>query len=457
MFKYIYIFLLGCLLLFACKSNKGLKLKPDWVQNRPTNEIYYVGIGIASKASNPFNYQQVAKKNAVNDLISEIKVTVSSNSVLQQYQNNKEFSQQFESDVKITAMNTIEQFNVVDSWEDKDFFWIYYRLSKDEYKTAQRKKLMAAIEQAENYFERSETFSQEQFMQSIRLKVKALAALQLYLNEDVQTVHDGKNVYLINELVNSIQNQLYQVEIVSKVNVLKGKVGQSIAEPFEVSSQYRSDKIAIPFLPIVVGNEHGKIEGTLNTETDQIGIASIAISKILDKSPVQLLRVSADIKSIIKVDSLNLTLQTILTLLDVPSTTIRLNVIPIKIYIESNERNLSNPMEANYLNSALKKILAEDGCTFVETKDNADFILRMEANTHPEGIIWGNMRTAALNMSISLVERTNNVEVFKDAMRDVKGFQVTDENAGIDAYKTATQQLLNRIYPSLKNEIMRSK
>jgi hypothetical protein len=186
MFKYIYIFLLGCLLLFACKSNKGLKLKPDWVQNRPTNEIYYVGIGIASKASNPFNYQQVAKKNAVNDLISEIKVTVSSNSVLQQYQNNKEFSQQFESDVKITAMNTIEQFNVVDSWEDKDFFWIYYRLSKDEYKTAQRKKLMAAIEQAENYFERSETFSQEQFMQSIRLKVKALAALQLYLNEDVQ-------------------------------------------------------------------------------------------------------------------------------------------------------------------------------------------------------------------------------------------------------------------------------
>jgi hypothetical protein len=272
-----------------------------------------------------------------------------------------------------------------------------------------------------------------------------------------KTVHDGKNVYLINELVNSIQNQLYQVEIVSKVNVLKGKVGQSIAEPFEVSSQYRSDKIAIPFLPIVVGNEHGKIEGTLNTETDQIGIASIAISKILDKSPVQLLRVSADIKSIIKVDSLNLTLQTILTLLDVPSTTIRLNVIPIKIYIESNERNLSNPMEANYLNSALKKILAEDGCTFVETKDNADFILRMEANTHPEGIIWGNMRTAALNMSISLVERTNNVEVFKDAMRDVKGFQVTDENAGIDAYKTATQQLLNRIYPSLKNEIMRSK
>ncbi len=453
--KYIYISLLGCLLLVACKSGKGVKQKPDWVQQRPTNELYYVGIGIASKASNPFNFQQVAKKNAVNDLISEIKVTVSSNSVLSQFQNNTEFKQQFESDVKITAINTIEEFNVVDSWQDKDYFWIYYRLSKDEYKAAQRKKMMAAIEQAENYFAHADQLSSEQLMQSIRLKIKALSVLQLYLNEDLQTEYNGKSVYLVSELVSSIQNQLYQVELISKVSFLQGKVGKPIAEPFEIKAQFYNSKLPVSFLPITMRNEQGNIEGTSNTETDQNGIASIAISKIMDKAPVQLIRVSANIKSIIKADSLNLTLQNILLSLDVPSTLIRLNVVPIKIWMESNERNLSQKMETSYMDATLKRVLADDGCTFVDTKESADYVLRIEANTRSEGIIWGNMRTAALNMSISLVECNNNVELFKDGLREIKGFQTTDANAGLDAYKTATEHMMSRIYPALKRELMR--
>jgi hypothetical protein len=452
--KYDHLVMLCLLLCVACKSGKVINTKPDWVQSRPTNDQYYIGIGIASKTNNPFDYQQVAKKNAVNDLISEIKITVSSNSVLSQFQNNTEFKQQFESDIKITAINTIEQFNVVSSWEDKDFFWIYYKLSKEDFKEAKRRKLNAAIEQAENYFTKAESFPPEQFNQSVRLKVKALAVLQLYLNEDVQTVYNGKNVYLVNEIMNSIQNQLYEVELVSSVSMLKGKVGRSISDPFDITAQYRNNHAPIPFVPLTSLSENNGIEATISAETDQKGTGSVAITKIAGKAPVQQIRIAVDIAGFMKADSLNQTLQTILGSLDAPATTVRLNVIPIRIYIESDEQNLSRKMPSNYLELALKKELSKDGCSFVDTKTDADYCLNILANTRSAGTIWGNMKAAGLNMSISLIEEPNHVEVYKDGFSEVKGFQLTEMDAGLDAYKTATEQMIYRMYPSLKNEIM---
>jgi hypothetical protein len=432
-------------------------VKPEWVRNRPTNESYYVGVGIASKSNNPFNYQQIAKKNALNDLISEIKVTVSANSVLSQFQDNTQFKQQFESDVKITALNTIEEFNVVDSWEDKDYFWIYYRLSKEEFKDIRRRKMLAAIEKAEDFFDKSTTLSREQLLQSIRLRIKALVTLQPYLGEDVQISYKGKTVFFVNELVNSIQNDLYTIQLKSDVNLLNGKVGKPITEPFDVRAFFR-DTISImksvPYLPLHLFIDQGQIEGSLRTETDQAGVASFAISRVLDKNPIQILRVAADMNRIMKVDSLSLTLQTLLMSLDVPSTTIRMNVIPIKIYLQSSESNLSRAMSVGYIESTLKKQLVADGCVFVNSADAADYLLTIQSNTKALGVIWGNMRTVSLDLSLSLFERNKNIEIYKNGLNEIKGFQTTDENAGIDAYKTASEQLLSKIYPSLRKEIM---
>lgn len=450
---YSHIFFICIATCMACKSAKITNPKPDWVQNRPINQLYYIGIGIASKKNNPYDYQQVAKKNAVNDLVSEIKITVSSNSVLSQFQNNNEFKQQFESDVKVTAKNTIEEFNVMGSWEDAESFWIYYRLSKDEYKAAIRRKLNAAIDQAENYYTKAESLPKDQFAQSVRLKIKALAALQPYLNEDVQTVYRGKNVYFVNELVSSIQDQLYEIEVVSNTTVVEAKSGRSIPNPFEVKVQYRDDKSPVAFVPLTTLSNQNSIEATTSGETDQSGLGTVAISRISNKAPVQQIQVAANMNDFMKADSLNHTLQSILRSLDVPSAAVRVNVMPIKVFIESEELNLSLKMQIHYLELALKKQLSADGCNFSNRKDDADYVLKIQSNTYSLGNIWGNMRSVALDMSVSLVSRENNVEVFKDGLTGVKGFQLTDSDAGIDAYKTATEQMLTKMYPRLQKEM----
>lgn len=455
--KISYIFILF-LLSAACTTGKKIQ-KPTWVAQRPVNEAFYVGVGIASKLTNPQNYQQAAKKEALNDLISEIKVTVSSNSVLQQMQNNAEFKQQFESQVKITALNEIENFEVVGSWENEQYFWIYMRLSKTHYAEMRRKRMQSALERAIDFWNRAgELDEQQNYSQVLRMKLKALATVQEYLNEDLQTIHNGRTVYLVNEILSSLQAQLYRASVRATVAMLYGKVGKPIQHPFDVMV-YLSDttkgKISVPFLPMQMVVEQGKMEYGAQTQTDQNGIASFTVARILARDPVQLIRLSIHLNDLLKTDSLNFALKNVLINLDPPSTTIRVFVAPIKIYIETQEQNLSQSLVSHPLETFFKKNLVAVGCNFVSNKLEADYILKVKANTSALGTIWGNMQSASLNLSISLVDNKNNAEIFKDGYPEIKGFQTTPENAGLDAYKTAEQHLLKNSIPKLVDELMK--
>ena len=445
-------------MLTACASHRANK-KPSWVSQRPINELYYVGVGIAPKANSTQSYQQAAKKEALNDLISEIKVTVSSNSVLQSLQNNAEFKQQFESQVKITALNEIENYEVVDSWENADYFWIYMRLSKAQYAEMRRKRMQSAINRAEDYLARADELNlTNNYVQILRLKLKALATLQEYLNEDLQSDYKGKNVYLVNEIISSIQSQLYKITVQSNSLSLMGKVGKPIQHPFDVHvffADTSAGKLGVQYLPMKMNVEQGKMDFGAQTQTDQQGIASFSVARILARDPIQLIRLSADVQGIIKTDSVNFTLQNVLKNIDEPGTSIRVSVAPIKMYIETDEQNLSQKMNMHPLETYLKKNLVNAGCNFVSSKEEADYVLRLTANTKGLGIIWGNMQSVALNLWVSLVDNKNNAEIFKDGLQDLKGFQTTPETAGLDAYKTAEQQLAKGIFPRLLNELLK--
>ena len=50
--------------------------KPEWVKEHPVSSNYYIGVGSISKNGQSLNYREQAKKNALNDLASEISVTI---------------------------------------------------------------------------------------------------------------------------------------------------------------------------------------------------------------------------------------------------------------------------------------------------------------------------------------------------------------------------------------------
>ena len=95
-------------------------LKPAWLKTTPYQDGYYTGIGHSVKDGTN-NYIQSAKKSALDDLVSQIKVNVSSTSVLSQFEIDQKLKEQYEQIIQTTAADEIEEFELVDAW-DISFF-----------------------------------------------------------------------------------------------------------------------------------------------------------------------------------------------------------------------------------------------------------------------------------------------------------------------------------------------
>ncbi len=455
----LYITVSILILLYGCKGGALLKKnKPLWLAQRPVSNTYYVGVGYANKISNPLYYQQLAKKNALNDLVGEIKVNVSTNSILSIFENNKNINQQYLSNTKITAQVFVENFEVVDSWEDKNGFWIYYKLSKSEYETQRIRKIEAAIEHSLDLLNRSNYIVlNHNLIQSIQFKIKALVRLQDFFNEDLETLYNGKKVYLVNEIINQLQDQLSTIFLRANTPHIKAKAGKAIAQPFSFYA-YTTDtnKATQPItgLPLHMVVEQGKMNFGASTQSDQAGIASFSVARVLAKDPVQLLRVGIDIIKFVVSDSLNIATQNILLGLTLPSTTISLQVEPIKVYMLSNESNISTALVYNILEPSIKKKLVEEGCQFVKKESDADYKITINSDTKSLGVMWGKMLQASIDMNISVRDTKNDIEIFKDAMQAIRGYQYTIDKAGLDAYNNAIDYFYKNIFPNMLEEIL---
>lgn len=446
-------------LLPACKGlSSQKKTKPAWLEQRPVNSAYYIGVGYGNKLSNPNDYQQLAKKNALNDLVGEIKVNVSTNSILSTFENNSNINQQYLTNTKITADALVEDFQVADSWEDKNGFWIYYKLSKMDYESNRRRKIQNAIDRSVDLLDRSNRIDlKDKYVLAIQFKVKALLELQNYYNEALETFYRGRQVYLVNEIVNQIQDLLSKLSVRSDISQLKGKVGKSISEPFNVMVYLKdssSGRIAIGGMSLSMNTEQGKMNFGACTETDQNGFASFSVARILAKDPVQVLRISLDVANVVKGDSLNIASKNILHSLTVPSASIRVMVEPIKVFMQSNESNLNKDLSYNVLEPAIKKRLVEEGCNFVKKESDADYKIFINSETKDLGVMWGKMLQSSFDMNISLRDVKNDTEIYKDALQSVRGYQDTPEKAGLDAYNNGLEQFWRKIYPNLMDELL---
>ncbi len=452
--NYILLLVFGTFTM-GCKISAGnAKPKPDWVKNRPVNTNYYIGIGVASKQDPSAQYQSVAKKNALNDLVSEIKVVVSANSVLTQLQQNTEFKQTFESETRLSALQTIDNFEHIGSWEDKENYWVYYRLSKEEFAAARRRKIQLATDRATDYYEQSLSMrAPNQYTESVRYKILSLYTLQEFLGEDIPFVGNGKQTYFVNEVYTSLQNQLSELSVNCKLtdSVTSGtKADDNYLQAYFLSKTIQGEAFKIPNLPVkvIVGQQNNGT--TLNGITDQNGLARFDISRIRSKGEIQTFRVSMNIQQLLLHDSMKLPLKQVLLSLDVPENTVSRKTTPITIYVQSSEQNIQKPMQDGILESALKNKLAENGFEILAGPEQATITIKIVAATKSLGAIYKTMQGVSLDFSVSVLQNNNNSELYKIAVSDTKGYQTTAEGAGLEAYKTASTKITQEIYPQME-------
>ncbi|PKQ62560.1 hypothetical protein BZG02_12645 [Labilibaculum filiforme] len=454
-FCFIIAFLVSC----SPNTTAAKRRAPEWVKERPISSDYYVGIAVVRKDANETSYMQLAKNQALQDLCSEISISISSNSVLHQFENNTSFKEEFEADIRTSLVQDLEGYEMVASWDNKKEgeYWVYYQLSKNQYALLKRVKLNKAKKLAQSYFEEGKQYElQLDLFQALNYYAKSLDAIKNHLDEDLSVMTLDGTINLGTDIYNSIQNIFSRTQLDVAKKAIQLEISTSQKEPILVKATWLADQEdqIIPQLPLELKFTKG--EGILNENvaTDQFGYASSQLSKVTSRQKLQEITVSLDLSSILNENNENYELNKLFfTEESAPKSKIILNVERLKAFMNFSEKIFGVDSKREILTNSLKKELSENFFSFTEDKNEAKVILDINTNVIKGEIKEGRnykVYIVYLDCFFSLTDAKTGMEIFNDAIYEVKGMKpISYDYAVKEAYDQALYEINNTIVPKL--------
>jgi hypothetical protein len=445
-------FRLACLLFFVLQMgvicaqiNKepGLvEVKvPNWVSHRPAGGFKFVGIGVADKLRTS-DYKMEAKKNALYDLASEIKVDISTNSVLHSVSSNNSFDQNFNSLIKLSNSDNIEGYTLVDSYENEKQYWVYYELDKAEYAKRKAQKKQNIISKASNLIALSfEDEKNKNFSACLKKRIQAFGVLNPYLSEEI--VFDPaqtKGVKNVFELTNLIQNQLQSISVQqpSFIPVLKPY------QPSYNSVQYKltiQNGMPLNDFPVKLSNDEDYLKLEEQTVTNTSGVLQVKVNYVEPQFMMTNVTLNPDIERLTANDSVSKSSIAILRqFIQTPSLKVQINIEPVSLFISSKESNYNKPLQSNMIEQFVQQKFNSIEMKIVDDVKVADYQMEISANTQPDissEILQKNYQLNLAQLNINLfLKNTKGEVIFKNTVTEIYGYANSAEKAGLNAYSS---------------------
>jgi len=451
--------------LFACGSPKPAT-KPDgappvetwaprpaWVQARPVDNAYYIGVGLASKARP--DHQEAAKKNALNDLASEISVTVEGNSLLHTLDQRTRFDETFTSTIRTTTNEQIEGFEVVDTWENASEYWTWYRLSKAAHARIKAERKARAIGTATDLHARAlESRAKGDLRSAVDQELRALLAMKDHWGENDLVDLGGRQVPLVNELYAELQRTTGGVYF----DILPERCELGYANRYKremlVSAFFREGRAArdLPQLPLAIEYPGAGGKVTELKSTDGEGRARTVVQRVDMEAAGREFIVRLHLDALVSKELDQALVKPLLAGLTVPERRAPITVTMPRVFMRAQETNLGQPVGDAGLAVVVREELTRKGFRFVEREADADMLLNLNAATRQGGESNG-FYTAFLDVVFSFRDRRTGDTLHEGGRQGVKGVQLDHQRAGLDAYKKAVQDVRKELVPAMMEAI----
>jgi len=416
-------------------------LKPSWLKTEPYQDGYYTGIGHSVKDGTN-NYIQAAKKSALEDLVSDIKVTVSSTSMLSQLEVDKRLTEQYEQIIKTTAADEIEEYETVDAWEDGNNYWVYCRLSIARYRQIKEEQKRNAVLLATDYLQKAyEAEKNGQRPQALTFYFQAFRSLEKYLGEAIRTTVNGKEVLLVNEIYASIQSTLDKISVkVEPAEISLNRRINQTAQVVTTKAVYKDTNKPAAALALAAAFEKGAGDVFPRYTTDDKGQVKIMLNKIGSKDLEQVVGVKVDIDALSGSGSGSPIYALIAKTLNVPRGQVVLKVQRPVVYLTAEERSLGNTRSNTQITNKLKNLLANNGFEFTENKPSADLWFDVKADSE-KGSVSGSIYITYLTGVIKVMAVKEGKEIYATTLDRVKGYGLDYDRSSVDAYNKALETL----------------
>ncbi|HOO09506.1 MAG TPA: LPP20 family lipoprotein [Cyclobacteriaceae bacterium] len=427
--------------------------RPDWLGAKPMQDRYYIGIGHSVKDGTN-NYIQSAKNSALEDLISEIKVTVSSTSVLSQIDANKEFQERYEQIIKTTASDELQEYEQVDTWEDAQNYWVYYRLSKQRYKEIKDEQKRNAVTLALDFFTKAKQSERAgDDVQALGFYFKGFDAIEKYLGDPIRLEFEGKEILLTNEIYASIQHLLDRIQLMANPpGIMLNRRVASGTETVLVTAVYKGSTKPVTGLPLKASFEKGAGDVFPEYKTDASGQSKILISKISSKELEQTVGVKVDLLNFAGANAspiYSLVAERIVT----PRVDILLKVQRPLVYITSDEKTLGVDKANEQITNKVKNFLTRSGFEFTDNRGKAELWVDVNANSE-KGAVSGSIYITYVTAVIKVVELPSNKEIYSTTLDRIKGYSLDYERSSQEAYNKSLEVLDSEKLPELLNAIL---
>ena len=425
---------------------------PEWVGNRPHSPSYYIGIGSCSKFAQPYDYQTIAKKNALNDLASEISVRVQGQTFLNSLEVNKSFSEEFISNVSTSTDAKIEDYEIAGSWENKNEFWVFYRLDKAKYQAWKMAKKSAALNLANDFYQKGlETERNSNVTAAFDLYMRGIFALKDYWNESNEYMSVAGKVYLDNEIFSSMQKMCGNLKLSTDKNRVKLSSDNNFTQDVFATLSLEGQAVK----GLTVKYSYDKVQGMHRSEviTTEVGHATVPVSEVNFSNSSNAVTIELDLTKL-KVQDLDQKVQDGF----IQSFKTDRKVLPIEsilpsFFITSNELNYGASSSTRVLQSALSGALVAKGLRIAGKESEADFVASIESNTKEGGQANGFV-VAFLEVNLVVKNRKTGEVAFSETLSSVKGLQLNKDAAGIEAYKKGKEKVEQALTPKLLQSIL---
>jgi len=430
-----------------------LNARPEWLSAKPQQPSYYIGIGHGTKDGTN-NYIQSAKKSALEDLISEIKVNVSTTSILSTIDANKEFQEKYEQIIQTTAADELEEFEQVDAWEDDRNYWVYYRLSRQRYKEIKDEQKRNAVSLGLDFFTKAKQSERNsEPVLALGFYYQGFRAVEKYLGEPIRLEFEGKEILLTNEIIAGMQLLLDKMSLVvePKEIMLNRRVAQSAITVVAKVTEKSTGK-GIADLPLIAGFEKGAGDVFPNYKTDVTGQTKVLLTKISSRDLEQSLAVSVDMMGFAG-QSGSEVYTLVAKKMVVPKAIVLMKVQRPLVYISSIEKSLGVDKSNQQITNRIKNYLANSGFEFTDDKKKAELTLDVNSNSE-KGAVSGSIYITYVTAVIRVSTAKDNKEIYATTLDRVKGFSLDYERSSQEAYNKSLETLEKEKLPELLNAIL---
>jgi hypothetical protein len=437
--KNIFVLIILVLISVSLTSTE----KSLWIENYPYNSDYYIGIGYSTKGND--DYENEARNNAINEIASQIEISISSETIHKLIEKNGRIDELLKKQIQTSTKQSLEHVEVVDKHENDNEYWIYCRLSKEEYKKQKQTELDKAIKNSLDLFSRAKKSEKENSIsKALSQYIESLKPIEKYINEPLKIKYNNQDILLFNEIYTSVQDILNNISLNPQKTKYNTKMGNPLRESIIISANYNNIKISN--LPIKFSFIKGSGELGFNPKTDNSGKIVCRIDKITSPENIQIVKAKIDIMNMYPEYTQSPVIVAVVESFKIPITKVIIDVESMTVFIKYIEKNFGKEIDSPIIEPILKEKLSDYGFSFTNDISEADIMIALEADTR-KGSRYEGMYPAFADVSISVINMRNGEEIFKDKVFNVKGFHSNYTNAGLKALQKSTNKINSEILP----------